>query len=105
MSRTPAPPDEPLDLLSVRKRLSESNGPRYWKSYEELASEESFPAFLEKQFPRQAAEYEVSALSRRRLLQLSAATMALGGLAACTRQPIERVVPYVKQPEVLVPGK
>jgi molybdopterin-containing oxidoreductase family iron-sulfur binding subunit len=31
--------------------------------------------------------------------------MALGGLAACTRQPIERVVPYVKQPEGAIPGK
>ncbi|HEY3595109.1 MAG TPA: molybdopterin oxidoreductase, partial [Polyangiaceae bacterium] len=42
---------------------------------------------------------------RRRLLELSLASMALGGLASCTRQPIERVVPYVKQPEIVVPGK
>jgi molybdopterin-containing oxidoreductase family iron-sulfur binding subunit len=89
----------------VRKRLSQAQGPRFWKSLEELASAETFPAFLAKQFPRQAAEYEVSTLSRRRLLELSIASMALGGLSACTRQPIERVVPYVKQPEELIPGK
>jgi molybdopterin-containing oxidoreductase family iron-sulfur binding subunit len=96
---------EPTDLESVRQRLASERGPRLWKSLEELASGESFPAFLEKQFPRQAAEYEVSTLSRRRLLELSLASMALGGLAACTRQPIERVVPYVKQPENVIPGK
>mgnify|MGYP001818154382 FL=1 len=33
------------------------------------------------------------------------ASLALGGLTACTRQPLERIVPYVEQPESLVPGK
>jgi molybdopterin-containing oxidoreductase family iron-sulfur binding subunit len=96
---------EPTDLESVRQRLSTERGPKLWKSLEELASGESYPAFLEKQFPRQAAELEVSTLSRRRLLELGLASMALGGLAACTRQPIEHVVPYVKQPENVIPGK
>jgi molybdopterin-containing oxidoreductase family iron-sulfur binding subunit len=80
-------------------------GPLLWKSLEELAEGPAFPTFLEREFPRQAAELEVTTLSRRRLLELSLASMALGGLAACTRQPIERVVPYVKQPEGVVPGK
>ena len=43
-------------------------------------------------------------LSRRRFLQLSSASLALAGLTACTRQPLEKIVPYVKQPEELVPG-
>ena len=30
--------------------------------------------------------------------------MALGGLAACNR-PAEKIVPYVRQPEGLIPGK
>src|SRR5688500_4273032 len=77
----------------------------FWKSLEELAQKDEFPDFLARQFPRQAAEYEVSGLSRRRLFELSAASMALAGLASCTRQPFERVVPYVKQPEEVIPGK
>ena len=93
------------DLDSMRERLAEARGPRLWKSLEELGARDSFPAFLEKEFPRQAAELEVSTISRRRLLELSLASMALGGLAACTRQPIEHVVPYVKQPEGAIPGK
>jgi len=94
-----------LDLDAMRQRLAEARGPRFWKSLEELATGDAFPKFLEKEFPRQAAELEVSTMSRRRLLELSLASMALGGLAACTRQPIERVVPYVKQPEGVIPGK
>ncbi|MGE3269031.1 MAG: 4Fe-4S dicluster domain-containing protein [Chloroflexota bacterium] len=43
-------------------------------------------------------------VSRRRFLQLMGAAMALGG-AACTAPPHEKIVPYVRAPEVLVPGK
>ena len=44
-------------------------------------------------------------LNRRDFLKLMGASLALAGLPACTRQPIEKIVPYVKQPEELVPGK
>ena len=83
----PDPKEEQLDLEKVRLRIADARGPRFWKSLGELASGEAFPKFLEKEFPRQAAELEVSTMSRRRLLELSLASMALGGLAACTRQP------------------
>src|SRR5262249_2369699 len=33
------------------------------------------------------------------------ASLALAGLTACTRQPTEKIVPYVKQPEEIVPGR
>ena len=44
-------------------------------------------------------------LSRREFLRLSAATLALAGLGACTKQPIEKIVPYVKETPEIVPGK
>src|ERR1051326_2731868 len=44
-------------------------------------------------------------LSRREFLRLTGATLALAGFSSCTKQPIEKIVPYVKQPEELVPGK
>ena len=34
-----------------------------------------------------------------------AASFALGGLGACTKQPLEKIVPYVRQPPELTPGK
>src|SRR5689334_18458770 len=49
-------------------------------------------------------ELRLDPVSRRRMLELSLASMALA-TASCTRQPIERIVPYVKQPENVIPGK
>ena len=44
-------------------------------------------------------------VSRREFLRLSGATLALAGLGACTKQPLEKIVPYVEQPEIVIPGK
>ena len=33
------------------------------------------------------------------------ASLALAGVGACTKQPPESIVPYVRQPEDLVPGR
>jgi Fe-S-cluster-containing dehydrogenase component len=43
-------------------------------------------------------------MQRRTFMKLMGASMALAG-AACTRQPLETIVPYVRQPEDLVPGR
>src|SRR4051794_35996201 len=43
--------------------------------------------------------------SRRRFLSLMAGSMALAGLTGCTRQPAEPIMPYIEQPENVVPGK
>ena len=42
---------------------------------------------------------------RRAFLKLMGASIALASLPACTRQPPEKLVPYVNQPEQLIPGK
>jgi molybdopterin-containing oxidoreductase family iron-sulfur binding subunit len=34
-----------------------------------------------------------------------AASMAMAGASACTRQPPEKIVPYVRQPEEIIPGR
>src|SRR5438874_13081659 len=44
-------------------------------------------------------------LSRREFLRLAGASLALAGLGACTKQPIEKIVPYVKQSEEIIPGR
>ena len=44
-------------------------------------------------------------LSRREFLRLTGATLALAGFSSCTKQPLERIVPYVQQPEIVIPGK
>ena len=42
---------------------------------------------------------------RRQFLKLMGASLALAGVSACTRQPPEKIVPYVTQPEEIVPGR
>src|SRR6185312_11487224 len=48
----------------------------------------------------------VDPVERRTFLKLMGASLALGGFtSACTRQPLETIVPYVRQPEDLVLGE
>ena len=96
------PTHSPIDLDALRERLAQATGRRYWRSLEELADTEGFRAFLEAEFPREASVFD--AVGRRQFLQLAGASLALAGLSACTRQPTETVVPYVKAPEQVVPG-
>src|SRR5699024_7936364 len=48
-----------------------------------------------------------SAVDRRGFLKFLGASLALAGLTACARplSAAEKVVPYVRQPEEIVPGK
>src|SRR2546427_4978469 len=93
-----------FDLAAVRERLRSRRGPRYWRSLEEVARTKEFVEFLHREFPARAAEFFES-LSRRDFLKLMGASLAMSGLTACTRQPAEKIVPYVKQSEDIGPGK
>src|SRR5947208_10503435 len=93
-----------LDLDGVRRKLADAKGPRYWRTLEEFANEKAFGDLLEREFPRQASEW-LDPVSRRSFLKLAGASLALAGLAGCTKQPLEEILPYVRQPEELVPGR
>src|SRR5689334_4204390 len=95
---------ESLNLQSIQARLERAKGPDYWRSLDELASTSDFQEFLQREFPRQASEW-VDDEGRRNFLKLVSASLALAGLAGCTKQPTEYIVPYVTQPEHLIPGK
>ena len=47
----------------------------------------------------------LDAVSRRGFLKLMGASLAMAGMTACTKQPLEPIVPYVKQPEDVIPGR
>ncbi len=93
-----------LTLDQVRTKLEGVKGKRYWRSIDELAGTPEFEAAVAKEFPDAAAEW-VDPVSRRGFLKLMSASLALAGLAGCTKQPDEPIYPYVKQPEDLVLGK
>ena len=97
-------PAPKMDLATARARLAGKHGQQYWRSLEELADTKEFQELLQREFPRQAPR-DMEPLSRREFLKLMGAGLALAGLSGCAYQPAEKIVPYVKQPEELVPGK
>src|SRR5207249_79028 len=91
--------------LVTRKNLSEVDRPRYWRSLDELAQTPQFREMIAKEFPDHVGELE-DGPSRRNFLKYMAASLALAGLTtSCTRRPTQQIVPYVRQPEEMIPGK
>src|SRR5262245_3384336 len=81
-------------------------GREYWRSLEELANSDEFRALIEHESMSQTS-LAAGALHRREFLRLMGASLALAGLTACGKPtpPDEKIVPFVKQPENLIPGK
>ena len=99
-------PKAKMTLDAVREKLTGQTGRRYWKNLDELAATKEFNDLMAEEFPRQAMQGEwVDAVSRRGFLKVMGASLALAGLAGCTKQPDEPIYPYIKQPEDLVFGK
>jgi MoCo/4Fe-4S cofactor protein with predicted Tat translocation signal len=97
-------PDVPVEFPGVRQKPDATGPRRYWKSLDELADAPAFLDFLHREFPEQASMLE-DPKGRREFLTLMGASLALAGLTACTKQPAEKILPYVRQPEPLVPGR
>jgi molybdopterin-containing oxidoreductase family iron-sulfur binding subunit len=93
-----------MNLSDIRTRLAGLEGRAYWRSLEELSDTPEFRDYVHREFPAQASEFTDPA-GRRQFLKLMGASLALAGVSACTRQPEEKLVPYVRQPEEIVPGR
>ena len=98
-------------------------GKRWWRSLGELSGSPELAAAIEREFPPGASLPPEGALllpegasmppdgvslppegvGRRAFLSLMGASLALGGLAGC-RRPVERILPYSRAPEEVVPG-
>jgi molybdopterin-containing oxidoreductase family iron-sulfur binding subunit len=76
----------------------------WWRTLDELAEDPAFLEQLYNEFPSQV-EAIADPVQRRTFLKLMGASLALAGAGACTRQPLEKIVPYVRQPEDIIPGR
>ncbi|MGF1531244.1 MAG: TAT-variant-translocated molybdopterin oxidoreductase [Puniceicoccaceae bacterium] len=78
-------------------------GPKYWKSLDEVAETPAFREWAEREFPVAASELE--GFNRRNFLRIMAASFGLAGLglSGC-RRPEAVILPYGRQPENLIPG-
>ena len=97
-------PNHSIDPAALRAKLAASGGKRFWQSFEELSETKEYRTFLENEFPAND-ENANGEFNRRDILKLMAASAAMAGLSACTKLPTERIVPYVKPPEEIIPGK
>src|SRR5437764_11730264 len=95
-----------MDLNAVRAEIDEAakTGPEYWRSLEELAGSEAFQQALHREFPKGASEW-LDTVSRRGFLKVMGASLGLAGMTGCVKLPNEAIVPYVRQPENVIPGR
>jgi MoCo/4Fe-4S cofactor protein with predicted Tat translocation signal len=92
-------------LLNLPQVNDNTTGPAYWRSLEEYSADPKVRELLEQEF----AGYDpdgVLSVSRRRFMQLMAASMSLAGLtlAGCRRWPQEKLAPFAARPEGRTPG-
>ncbi|HEY6453496.1 MAG TPA: TAT-variant-translocated molybdopterin oxidoreductase [Steroidobacteraceae bacterium] len=91
----------PFDAVAARARLALARGPTLWRALEELADSEAFRRWLITQQPQLA---EALALDRRGFLKYLGASLALGGLGACSHPPQLQIVPYIHAPPGQIDG-
>ncbi len=96
-------PGKKIDRAAVQRQLKETKGPEYWRSLEELAGSPEFQDMLHREFPKGASEW-LDSVSRRGFLQLMGASLAMAGMTGCTKLPLQEIVPYVREPEQVIPG-
>ncbi|MBI2374902.1 MAG: TAT-variant-translocated molybdopterin oxidoreductase [Deltaproteobacteria bacterium] len=84
--------------------LRNLGGPTHWRSVEHKNGDPSVIDQLDVEFPNGLAPSE--GVSRRDAMKLSGASLALGFLSACTRlrRPEDGILPFVRQPENVIPG-
>jgi len=74
-----------------------------WKSLEELENTAEYQERVGAEFLEPPAKQEISSMERRDFLKVMGAGLAMAS-AACTRRPVEKVIPYVNKPEEITPG-
>jgi len=75
---------------------------KFWRSLGQLEDSPDYRKQLLKEHRTDNSD-DPSQFSRRGFLSIMGASIALAGLAGC-RRPVEKIVPYVKQSEEVIPG-
>src|SRR6188768_307531 len=97
-------PENKQNFASIRDMILSQNGKEYWRSLEEYSDTPEFREFIAEEYPHEIEEWDNS-LSRRNFVKVMGASLALAGLSGCVIQPSEKIVPYVKAPVGILPGK
>ncbi|MBM4781062.1 MAG: TAT-variant-translocated molybdopterin oxidoreductase [Archangiaceae bacterium] len=88
----------------IRDQMNET--PTYWRSIAHKEGDATIKQQMDVEFPNGIVPPE--GFNRRDALKIGGAAMALGTLAGCenlqVRRPQEEILPFVKQPEQVIPG-
>ena len=101
------PPIKPesLEVSALRDLLTRRSGRASWRALEQVADSSEFHSFIDRRHPSLGPM--LAGVGRRRILQIMAASFAMGGLSACGRSSnsgTSKIIPYVKQPTGLTPA-
>ena len=83
--------------------MTPTNAPEFWRTLAEHDGADLHELLGDEFASRLPSSPD--AVERRSFLKLMAASIAMAGMAGCTRQPAEQIVPYVRKPEEIIPGK
>lgn len=94
------------EILSKRPKPTAGRDERYWNSLEQWGKDPEFQKLAEQEFLTSPLQEEDKAdgWARREFLKLMGASLALGS-AGCLRRPVQKIVPYAKQPEEITLGQ
>ena len=96
--------DSKHNFSALRDKVLGSSGKEYWRSVEEFVDAPEFEDFIKQEYPEQIETWD-DGLSRRNFIKVMGASLALAGLSGCVIQPPEKIVPYVRPQEDILPGK
>ena len=87
--------------MTERDRVNEPR--RHWTTLADLENRPEAQALREREFLTPSEE-KTEIPSRREFLKLIGAGAAFAA-AGCARKPVEKILPYVRTPEEMIPGK
>lgn len=108
-----------LDLLSAHNseaEVAQTTKQKFWRSLDTNTITDQTKNLLKNEFPNGFGPEElaevtvdgetaVSGFDRREVIKLLGASVAFAGLGAgCIRRPEQEILPYVSQPESVIPG-
>lgn len=95
-----------IEAMKKAMRPQVERDERYWRSLEQWGKDPEFQKLAEQEFmssPLREEDRE-DGWARREFLKLMGASLALGS-AGCLRRPVQKIVPYAKQPEEVTLGQ
>ncbi len=79
---------------------------KFWTSVEQAENPTEFAKNIPGEFTSSPIRegFEKDGVDRRDFMKIMGASALMASLAGCTRRPVQKIVPYVTNPEEIIPG-